>query len=42
MKFAILSSFAIASVNAAGGSVFDYKTNGADWPTAYPTCGGKN
>ena len=43
MKSLICTSALIFSgINAAGGGPFDYKTNGSDWPAAYPACGGKN
>jgi len=29
-------------VNAAGGSVFNYAQNGADWKNSYPKCGASN
>jgi carbonic anhydrase len=42
MKFAILSALVVSGAKAAAGSVFDYRKNGSDWPSAFPTCGGKN
>lgn len=33
----ILTSCLMQTASAAGGS-YDYQTNGADWPDAYPEC----
>ena len=38
LSFASLASI----VTAAGGGAYDYKQNGADWPSAYPDCGLQN